>query len=506
MLKERLDSYRPIPEEKLKASMDKFRIEWTYHSNALEGSTMTLSETSFFIQEGLTSKGKPLSDYIKVIGHIRALKSIDAAIEKGNTFSERLIKDVHTSLFYDNIAMGEFLSNAEYGMRNAESQKENLFIPQSEIRNPKSSHGSYRCENIHTILPDGSIHYFTSYSRIPEELCNLIAWYMKNKDTLHPVELAARVHHGLLAIHPFADGNGRVSRLIMNMILMQKGYTPAIIRITDKAEYLEALYRADRGDCDMLISIVEGEVIKTTTQLLNLIEGKEVLGKKDLKKRLDSFTAKIAALDIETNKFSKDLETERNECIKEIYSILYNQMKCLIEKHPPKADDPAHLSQGGCSRFSFALSGPVKIQDVLGKGFVYHALNDRNIIPLYDVVEDLLISSRYYVDYISEKGSSMLLEIVPGKDYIPSSFLSFNIIPIRHTVSIVYAIMIGRMEDDGEILYCKRTDLIQGSYRYNDWKTNEVEEFLIKGFNEFLNEIEKEIEIRRIQISEKRHP
>ncbi|HLG30515.1 MAG TPA: Fic family protein [Candidatus Brocadiales bacterium] len=473
MLKERLDSYRPIPEEKQKASMDKFRVEWTYHSNALEGSTMTLSETSFFIQEGLTSKGKPLSDYIKVIGHIRALKSIDAAIEKGDTFSERLIKDVHTSLFSDNIAVGE-----------------------SESRIVQ---GSYRCENIHTILPDGNIHYFTSYSRIPEELCNLIAWYMNNKDALHPVELAARVHHGLLAIHPFADGNGRVSRLIMNMILMQKGYTPAIIRIEDKAEYLEALYRADRGDCDMLISIVEGEVIKAMTQLLNLIEGKEVFGKKDLKKRLDSFTAKVNALDIETNKFSKDLETERNECIKELYSILYNQMKCLIEKQNELEVNDSRL-QTQDSRLSFALSGPVKIQDVLGKGFIYHALNDRNIIPLYDVVEDLLISSRYFVDYISEKGSSMLLEIVPGKDYIPSSFLSFNIIPIRHTVSIVYTIMISRMEDDGEILYCKRTDLIQGSYRYNDWKTNEVEEFLIKGFNEFLNEIEKEIEIRRIQM------
>lgn len=202
----------------------------------------------------------------------------------------------------------------------------------------------------------------------------------------------------------------------------------------------------------------------------------------------------------------RNLETERNECVKELYSILYGQTRCLIEKQNPvleESERTEHVTTAcGVGRFSLALSGPVKIQDVLGKGFIYHALKDRNIIPLFDVVEDLLINSQYYVDYISEKGSSMILEIVPGMNHIPSSFLSFNIIPIRHAVYIVYAIMIGRIEDDEEILYCKKTDLIQGSYRYNDWKINEVEEFLLKGFNEFLNEIEKELAIRRTQLSE----
>jgi hypothetical protein len=328
---------------------------------------------------------------------------------------------------------------------------------------------------------------------------------MENKDELHPVELSARVHHGLLAIHPFADGNGRVSSLIMNIVLMQRGYTPAIIRLTDREEYLEALYSADKGDCDMLVSIVEGEVIKTMTQLLNFIEGKEILRKQDFEKRLGSFAAKINAPDAETNKFSKDLEAERSECVKELYTILYSQMKRLIEKHALEQSEGTDPGPTSCGErgFSFTLTGPVKIQDVLGRGFIYHALNDKNIIPLYDVVEDLLISSQYYVDYISEKGSSLLLEVVPEKNYIPLSFLSFNIIPIKYAVYIVYSVMIGRMEDKEEILYCKKTDLIQGSYRHNDWRTNETEEFLIKGFNEFLNEIEKEVEIRKMQQGEK---
>jgi Fic family protein len=91
----------------------------------------------------------------------------------------------------------------------------------------------------------------------------LMDWYHQSKEKFHPVELAARFHHKFVAIHPFQDGNGRVSRLIMNFILMKAGYPTAIIRQEERIDYYEALEEADRGNDDDFVQLIANEELRS---------------------------------------------------------------------------------------------------------------------------------------------------------------------------------------------------------------------------------------------------
>ncbi len=267
-LKARLDSHRPLDVNRVSAVREKFRIEWTYHSNAIEGSSMTLSETAFFLREGLTSKGKPLSEYLEAKNHAEALDYLEEVVAQKHPLTERLIKDFHTLVMQDT----KFI------------EVKGLFGQRVKKR---VEPGAYKYDDNHVIRLDGTIHYFCDYLQVPGEMERLIGWYEEQKERLHPIELAARFHHKLVAIHPFTDGNGRVARLIMNLILMQQGYTPAIIRMEDREEYYKALEAADgergeryvsvfeqEGDYGPLIEIVEREVVRTLTLTLGVAEGR----------------------------------------------------------------------------------------------------------------------------------------------------------------------------------------------------------------------------------------
>src|SRR5260370_39620739 len=107
-LKERLDKLRPLDAQKAQAVREKFRLDWTYHSNAIEGNPLTLSETSFFIREGLTSKGRPLSAYLEAKNHLEALDYLDSVVSEKTPLTEHLVRQYHAMLFHkvDRIIVG----------------------------------------------------------------------------------------------------------------------------------------------------------------------------------------------------------------------------------------------------------------------------------------------------------------------------------------------------------------------------------------------------------------
>ncbi|MEK7812245.1 MAG: Fic family protein, partial [Candidatus Desantisbacteria bacterium] len=234
MLKEKLDNHRPIDVNKMATIREKLRIDWTYNSNAIEGNTLSRSETAFFLREGLTSKGKPLSEYLEAKNHVEAIDYLDEIVKGKRPLTEGLVKEYHALIMKD----------TEY-----------IWIgPTNNRVKKKIEQGKYKYDNNHVIKLDGTIHYYCDYLQVQGEMEGLIRWYNENKDKLHSVELSAIFHHKFVAIHPFTDGNGRVGRLILNTILMQKGYTPAIIKMEDRQEYYQALDSADKGD---YIHIVE---------------------------------------------------------------------------------------------------------------------------------------------------------------------------------------------------------------------------------------------------------
>jgi Fic family protein len=275
-LKQRLDDLRPIDAEKLEAIREKFRLDWTYHSNALEGNPLTLSETSFFIREGLTSKGKPLSAYLEAQNHMEALGFLDSVIAEREPITENLVRLYHSMLFkkIDTISVGSG----------------------PDRRSAPIQGGQYKQQNNHVVRLDGKILQFTDMSQVAAEMEQLVKWCSENKGELHPLELASQFHHRLVRIHPFLDGNGRVSRLLLNTILMQAGYTPAIIPVEEKKEYLEALQAADDGGYALLYGFIEGQVSKTLGLTIDVIEGREAFDFDDLARMLKNMALKASEI------------------------------------------------------------------------------------------------------------------------------------------------------------------------------------------------------------------
>lgn len=242
-LKNKVDKKRPITKEKMKLLSQKFREEWTYHSNALEGNTLTLGETAFFLREGLTIKGKTIREHQEVTNHAEAVLYLSELLED-KEITERLIKDLHAIIF--------------------------LGVKDERGRIIKG--GSYKREDNFAITLSGDMRKYTPAIEVQIEMEGLITWYQSNKELLHPVELAAIFHHKLVSIHPFQDGNGRVSRLCMNLILMKFGYPPAVIRREEREDYLRSLESADEENLSPLIDLVEKEVKKSLSLMIEFLD------------------------------------------------------------------------------------------------------------------------------------------------------------------------------------------------------------------------------------------
>ncbi|MGF9696472.1 Fic family protein [Paenibacillus sp. MABNR03] len=227
-LRKEVDNKRPLQPDLMNIINQKFREEWTYHSNAIEGNTFTYRETAFFLREGLTVKGKSLREHLEIVNHAEAIDYLQEVI-KDRDITGRLIKDLHAILFQG-------------------------------VRDITFSTGDYKKEDNHVLTISGKIQQHTPAIHVSVEMEELIQWYDTQKTKMHSIELAAKFHHRLVAIHPFTDGNGRVSRLAMNLILMKKGFPPAIIRNENREEYYTALEQGDKGDLQPIVDLVATEV------------------------------------------------------------------------------------------------------------------------------------------------------------------------------------------------------------------------------------------------------
>lgn len=233
-LKKKLDSKRPIPKETLKSLKESINLEWTYNSNGIEGNTLTLRETQVVL-EGITVGGKSIKEHLEAINHEQAILFLDELVKEDNPITEWNIKNIHQLIL-------------------------------KEIDNENA--GKYRKENV-TIK--GATHIPPDYITVPELMEKLILNY-KTWSIYHPIVKAALLHGELVKIHPFIDGNGRTSRLIMNLDLMNSGYNPIIIKKEDRLKYYEALYKAhttyDYTDFVKLVTKLEIEMLKKYLELL----------------------------------------------------------------------------------------------------------------------------------------------------------------------------------------------------------------------------------------------
>ena len=241
--KKRLDALRPLSDEVEGRVMQKLRLEWTYHSNAIEGNKWTFGETYSFLMYGLTAKGKPLKDHLDVRGHNEAIKFLESIVKEDADLTEVDIRNLHTMILVE-----PYYNDAQ--------------TPDGQTTQKLIHLGEYKQQPNHVKTPTGEMHYFASPEDVPIKMNELVSWYntARHNPQIHPSVLAAFVHHRFVAIHPFDDGNGRLGRILMNLILMQKGFPPAIVKFKDSKTYYAALTKADNKEYKELTEFIAERV------------------------------------------------------------------------------------------------------------------------------------------------------------------------------------------------------------------------------------------------------
>lgn len=308
-LKSAIDKLRPIKPEDENRIMQKFRLDWNYNSNAIEGNSLTYGETRAFLMHGITAKGKPFKDYLDIRGHNEAIDYLSDFINKKEELTEAVIREIHKIIL-------------------VEPYEVDALTPDGKPTRRRIEIGVYKKQPNHVKTQTGEIHYFASPEETPAKMEELMNWYRKENKNMHPLILASFFHHRFAAIHPFDDGNGRMARLLMNLILMQSHFTPAVIRQNDRENYYSVLSQADAGEYLPFIEYIGEYLIHLMEIFIKGAKGDDIEEPDDLDKEIELFTKEIEGKDNFT-KMKKSMDSIDKVLENSIIPILETLMKTV---------------------------------------------------------------------------------------------------------------------------------------------------------------------------------
>lgn len=224
-LKKQLDNLRPLNKLELERFYNDFIIENTYNSNAIEGSTVTLDETYAILDAKITISGKSTKEYLDTINHSEAFYFLLDVLKSNQHFDENLIKQIHSLV----------------------------------LANDRDNKGQYRKVNVRV----GS-HKPPEPYLVPIEMENLVSEYSTNYEISDIAKIISEFHLRFETIHPFIDGNGRTGRLLLNFMLMKKGFIPINIKFEDRERYYKAFYEYNTtGSIDFMTSLVTDRIVSS---------------------------------------------------------------------------------------------------------------------------------------------------------------------------------------------------------------------------------------------------
>ena len=200
--KAELDNLRPLSTRTLAELARWYDVELTYSSNAVEGNTLTRNETILVLEQGLTVSGKPLREHLEATGHRDALLFVRELAAGAEPVREADVRNIHRLVMQ---------------------------------RIDPDEAGRY---SNHQRVITGSTLLLPSPAEIPAYMGDFARWL---QDAPRTPEAAFDAHERLVTIHPFSDGNGRTSRLLMNLLLLRAGYAPVVILLEDRLAYFNAL-------------------------------------------------------------------------------------------------------------------------------------------------------------------------------------------------------------------------------------------------------------------------
>jgi len=268
-LKKELDALRPLKKADELRIMQKFRLDWNFHSNNIEGNTLTYGETKSLLLHNITAQGKPLRDHLEITGHNDAIEWILSVVKGDRPLSERFIRELH-----------QLILKAPYEV--------DAITPSGKPTKKTVKVGTYKTTPNHVKTATGAIMHFATPEETPAKMQGLIDWYQSKaaQSESNPILLATQFHYKYIRIHPFDDGNGRTARILMNFILMKFGYPPVIIKTEDKQNYFAALQQADAGNITPFVKYIAQNLIDSLELIIKGAKGETIEEADDIDKEI----------------------------------------------------------------------------------------------------------------------------------------------------------------------------------------------------------------------------
>lgn len=315
-LKAELDSLRPLDAEAEGRIMQKFRLDWNYHSNNLEGNSLTYGETKALILFGITAQGKPLKDHFEITGHNEAISWVLDLVKGEVELTEVFIRELHTLLL-------------------KESSWKDAITPEGNPTRRKIEVGKYKTHPNHVITVTGETFYFATPEETPAKMRELIEWFRSEraKPDVNPIILAALFHYRFIRIHPFDDGNGRVARILMNFILMQFGYPPVIIKTEDNENYYAVLRLADADQLEPFIEYIATNLVRSLEIMIRGAKGENIEEPEDLDKELALLREKAKGIGKRIEMPKKQGSFARS--LRKFYRPICKKVRCWVSEVRP---------------------------------------------------------------------------------------------------------------------------------------------------------------------------
>lgn len=268
ILSAQLKELLPMKQEDRQRLDKKFRLEFNYNSNHLEGNTLTYGETELLLIFDDTKGAHTMREYEEMKAHDVAYHLVEEwAQDRERPLTEQNIKNLNEVILVRSFWKDAITPNGQSTRR------------QIKVGDYKEHPNSVRLQN-------GEIFEYSSPTDTPIQMQELIDWYREEESSIHPVTLAAMLHYKFVRIHPFDDGNGRVSRLLMNYVLLRNGLPPVIIKSKDKTNYLRTLNLADIGDFQPFINYITEQVVWSLELYISAAKGESIQEKNDWEKKL----------------------------------------------------------------------------------------------------------------------------------------------------------------------------------------------------------------------------
>ncbi len=398
-LKNKLDSFRPLKKDDELRIMQKFRLDWNYHSNNIEGNSLSYGETKALILFGITAQGKPLKDHFEITGHDEAIKWVMDIVKEKKSITEKFIRELHILIL-------------------KESYEVNAISPDGHPTKKKINVGVYKTTPNHVKTQTGEIFRFATPEETPAKMHDLIEWYRAKSsgENINPILLASEFHYRYIRIHPFDDGNGRTARILMNFILMRFGYPPVIIKTEDKQNYFSALRQADAGLLESFIEYIASNLNRSLELMIKGAEGKNIDDPDDLDKEISLLEQKL---------LSKGEKVEHIKNKENVKKIIENSLMPLLhafEKKNKKFNNfylshsiTVWIDRSGFNIIDFYLSQNTilnlneELPYKIGLESLHEKFNNSNVDP-FDYTTMINVHFEDFKYYIANNKRDVLIE------------------------------------------------------------------------------------------------